>query len=86
LKLSKKPSATPGWAAEADYEADLIPMNDPDLMSLNGAEQLAAEIMRYWLERGHKIEATVVPYGAEDADGGDKIWSVRTNLLHGMPR
>jgi hypothetical protein len=57
--------------------------SNPDWMSLNGAEWLAARIVAYWLERGHKVQATVVPDGAI---GDTPIWVVRTDLVNGMPR
>lgn len=50
-----------------------------DLYTAKGAEKLKATILRYWLDRGY------VNVRAEIFEISKGLWSVRSNLVNGMP-
>jgi hypothetical protein len=58
-------------------------MTNPDWMTLAGAARLAARIEAYWRQQGHDGRATVV---AEGEINNTPVYSVRTNLVDGMPQ
>lgn len=52
-----------------------------DFLDRNGALALARNIRNFWHLRGHtNVRVDVVPTGDKE-----ETWSVRTNLINGMP-
>jgi hypothetical protein len=60
----------------------------PDNCSAGGAERLMREIRQYWAKDGHVVRVWVVapPSRTTNEHHGQMIYSVRSNLLNGLPR
>jgi hypothetical protein len=55
-----------------------------DFCSIEGANELAERIRRYWLQRGYVIKTAIMECGGYAGQAG--AWCVRTDLVGGMPR
>lgn len=56
-----------------------------DLTSRTGAEMLAAEIEAWWAKRDYRQVRAWVDEHSINGDHGHAVYSVRTNLIGGMP-
>jgi hypothetical protein len=62
------------------------PRLEPDHLSKQGAEELAARLDAYWRALGHTtVKHEVKPSVRANNRNGEAVHSVRSNLVRGMP-
>lgn len=81
---------TRGYKDDLRVSTEYIPwrhteVDIPDHLSATGAVALADALLKYWMQRGHFNVRVEVIMDRLDTGHHHTLWSVRSNLVRGLP-